>query len=1030
MNRKDFTRIFEGLRKSLIIASLVCFGTALMAQSTITGKVSDANGALAGVTVAVKGTNTGVLTNSDGVYSVSVPNSNATLVFSLLGFVTQEIALGGRTVIDVNMQEQLEQIDEVVVVGYGTNSKRNLTSSVSTVDVSKMTNLPVASITDALAGRTAGIIVTQSGGGPGQYSSISIRGGGTPIVVIDGFISPYQDFINLNTNDIESMSILKDASSTAVYGARAGDGVLVVKTKGGVKGLRLDYGFNANWSQSTNLPKKLNSYERALLDNTVREMYKLDPLCETDELEKFRTGSDPYNYPDTDWQKVVLKDFAPEYKHSVSLRGGSDVNKFHVSFQAFDQQSLYRENSDWLKRYNVMMNENVELKEIGLRLNLGLNGYITNQRQPNMRRGDVWGHIQMFPTNRAAYNKFGQFTGSAASPAVDAAEDSGYNRTDIKAITGLFNAEWDVYGVKGLKLKFSGNYRVESNNNKVWTKIADTYDLDGNRVTPSTNVSLSYTNRDFREFTMQYFADYKRSFGKDAHNVSATFGYEGNYAFNRVFSAGRKEYVFMIDQMGAGPSGTMENSGSEAEQGRAGFIGRLAYDYKRKYYVEGSLRHDGSDLFPKDRRWGTFFAGSVGYAVSEETFFAPLKEKNILNFLKLRASYGETGLDSGVGRFSYLSSYGLADRGYVVDGKIVPTFSEGALVNENISWYTRNTTNFGIDFSSLNERLSGSIDYFYIKTTGYLTSPSNVGYTDPLGLSLPTVKSNGEHRRAGFEFALAWKDRIGDLHYEVGGNFTWFDQLVAVAWNEDLASQKNPYRRQVQQTGYHSIGYLNSGFYQNSDEVMNSPHRESSSNLVAGDVRYVDANGDGQIDAQDQRRIGKNQMPRGNYGININLRYKGFFANILFQGATSRDIMLYGHLMGHHTAGYTVFYQYQLDYWTPDNRNALFPRIAMNGNVNGNNNLYDISGKDASSDFWLIQGRYFRLKSAQIGYDFREKLLSRLKWIHKLELVLSGQNLFTLSPATKYGIDPETGNVNGEGYPVQRVYALSLNIGF
>jgi len=379
-------------------------------------------------------------------------------------------------------------------------------------------------------------------------------------------------------------------------------------------------------------------------------------------------------------------------------------------------------------------------------------------------------------------------------------------------------------------------------------------------------------------------------------------------------------------------------------------------------------------------------------------------------------------LDSGVGRFSYLTSYGLTERGYVLDGSIVPTFSEGALVSDAITWYSRNTFNVALDFSTLGERLGGTVEYFYMKTKGYLTSPSNVNYTDPLGLSLPQIKSDGEHRRDGFELSLSWKDKAGNLNYEIGGNLTYFDQLVAVAWNEDLASQKNPYRRAVQQTGYWGFGYQNLGYYQSSDDVLNSPRLESSVNLVAGDIKYKDANGDGFIDSSDQRRIGKNGFPRGNYGIYADLSYKGWSANILFQGATSRDMYIED-VVRSTSIQASMVYPYQQDYWMPDNRNALYPRPLVNSATNNNNN-------DQTSDFWLVNGRYFRLKTLQIGYDLRAKLLRNIKWLYKMEVVLSGQNVFTLSPATKYGFDPENGSTNNYDYPMERTYAISLNIGF
>lgn len=997
--------------------------------TVITGRIIDEFGEpVIGANVLVKNeSGLGTTTDMDGKFSLDLKDiKDPVLVVSFIGYTSQEIVVGGKKIFNITLKEDSKALEEVVVIGYGTNSKRNLTSAVSTVDADKMKNVPVSNVTDALAGRAAGLIVTQAGGGIGKKSTISIRGGGQPLVVIDGFVSEYDDFVNLNSDDIESMSVLKDAAAAAVYGARAGDGVLVIKTKNGLKGLRVDYSFNQSWAEPTFLEKKLDSYQRALMDNTVRDLYNLEPRWTEEEVEKYRTGSDPYNYPNVDWQKLMLRNFTPDSRHSLAVRGGSDINKFYVSFQAYDQSSMYKADTEWFKRYNARINEVSDFKDLGLKLTFGVDAYINTQQSPRSTYSDgygyTWGHIQNKSPMELAVNQNGQYYVGPDNPMVEVSPESGYSKWDYKMFMGLFNAEWSVKGVEGLKLKVGGNYRYFMSDSKLWNKTAPQYDLNGVKG-PDATVSLTYNTGSARMWTTQYFADFNRSFLDETHNVSATLGFEQTYSFYRGFNALRKNYIFMIDQIGAGPSDSMENGGSESEFGRAGLVARASYNYKKKYFVEGSLRHDGSDLFPKDRRWGNFYAGSLAWAISEESFFQPLKDRNILNYFKVRATYGETGLDNGVGSFSYLTSYNLAERGYVLGGSIVPTFSEGNLISPDITWYTRSTFDIGFDFNSLGERLAGSFDYFYMKTTGYLTSPSNVNYTDPLGLSLPKVKSDGEHRRAGYEFALSWKDHVGDFNYEVGANFTYFDQLVSTAWDEDLASQKNPYKRLVQQKGFYTNGYTNLGYYQNSDQVLNSPRLESSSNLVAGDIQYKDMNGDGFIDSNDQWRIGKNSFPRGNYGIYANLSYKGFSLNMLFQGATSRDMYLDDVVRGQSTSGYSIVYPYQLDYWMPDNRDAKYPRIAMNSNVNGNNNYQ-------TSDFWLTNGRYIRLKSLQLGYDFRKTLLKDVKWLYKCQVVLSGQNLFTISPATKYGFDPETGSTNNYDYPVQRVYAVSLNLGF
>lgn len=660
------------------------------ANTVVTGTIVDDFGEpVIGANVLVKDQpGIGTTTDMRGKFSLDLKDIKApVLVISFIGYTTQEVVVGGKTTLNITLKEDSKALEEVVVIGYGTNSKRNLTSAVSTVDASKIKNIPVANVTDALAGRAAGLIVTQSGGGLGKRSTVSIRGGGTPIVVIDGFVSEYDDFVNLNSDDIESMSILKDAAAAAVYGARAGDGVLVVKTKGGLKGLRVDYSFNQSWSEPTYLEKKLNSFERASFDNTVRDMYGLERRWTDEELDKYRTGSDPYNYPNVDWQKVMLRNFAPENKHSLAVRGGSEFNKYYVSFQAYDQGSMYKGSAESYKRYNIRMNESSEFKDLGLTLNFGLDGYIENMKTPRSQYSSgywaTWGHIQNKSPMELDRNKEGQIYIGYDNPLAEISSESGYYKSDVKMVNGLFNAEWKVIGVEGLKLKVSGNYRFGMFDSKSWVKTAPQYDLDGNKG-PDYPVSLSYNTGSYRQWTMQYFADYNRSFLDETHNVSATIGYEQNYSFYRGFNALRKNYIFMIDQMGAGPSDTMENGGSESEAGRAGLVARAAYNYKKKYYIEGSLRHDGSDLFPKDRRWGNFFSGSAAWAVSEESFFQPLKDRNILNFFKARISYGQVGLNA-VSPFSYLTSYNLQERGYVVDGKIVPTFSEGALISDDIS---------------------------------------------------------------------------------------------------------------------------------------------------------------------------------------------------------------------------------------------------------------------------------------------------------------------------------------------------------
>lgn len=406
-----------------------------------------------------------------------------------------------------------------------------------------------------------------------------------------------------------------------------------------------------------------------------------------------------------------------------------------------------------------------------------------------------------------------------------------------------------------------------------------------------------------------------------------------------------------------------------------------------------------------------------------------LVEKNIFNSLKLRASYGQTGLDSSAGRFAYLTSYSLNNQAYVINGKYVPGFSEGSLPSPDLTWYTTRQTDIGFDFASLNNRLYGSFDYFYYSTKGYLQSPTGESYLNTsIGIGLPRVKSDSEFRREGWELQLGWRSNVGDLKYDISGNFTYFDQLWALNRSESESSYMNPYTRQQQQKGYYGVMLKNLGYYKNADDVLNSPGLVSGLNsgyLTAGDIKYQDTNGNGKIDGGDQRRLGKASMPRGQFGINMNFQYKGFYLSMLFQGSTNFGMYIPGSAaMQTGQAGtLPVAFDYQTDTWTPNNRDAKYPRLMANTSLNSNNNYQ-------GSDFWLINGAYLRMKDFQFGYDLKHSLLRSVAWLSRAKVGISGQNIFTISQATKFGLDPENSSAENYGYPVERVIAFTINLGF
>ena len=704
-------------------------------NGTCTGIVTDQNGeTVIGASVVVKGTTNGTISGLDGDFSIPSVKKGDVIIITYVGYVSQEIVWDGKPM-KVILKEDSKTLDEVVVVGYGTTSKRKTTSAVSQVKADDIAKVPVPNITQSLAGRAPGLIVTQSGGGVNAKASISIRGGGTPLYVIDNIICEERDFQNLNPEDIDQMSILKDASATAVYGARAANGIVMVTTKTGKTGkLNVDYSFNYTLSQPADLQDKVDSYTAANYVNRGLEYDGRAPQYTLEDLELFRNGKDPQGHANVDWQDITMRNFAPEMRHNLTLTGGSETMKIYTGLGYYNQESIYRTNSNNMQRYNFRTNMEATLKNIGLKVAAGVDAYIVDLNEPATASGrgyyTTWSHIQNKRPWEPAYNQFGQiYSGTTDNALVDISNEGGYYKESKSSVRGNLNLEWAVPWIEGLTLKALGSYTIANDRNKSWNKSAQTYDWEGNPAT-ANKPSLSKETYYHRNFNTQFFADYARTFN-NVHTIGATFGMEASGQDYDNSGLSRKEYIFDVDQIGSGPVETMENwSGEGVGYRRAALIGRLKYDYAAKYMAEANIRYDGSDYFPSGKRWGAFFSGSVAWAASEEKFWSDWGLKKIFDQFKLRASYGEIGQDfldlNGdyvADRFAYVSSYTLYTRGAFLGEKWYPSFSEGALISPDMTWYTTKDFNLGIDFSSLNSRLSGSLDYFAKVTTGYLATP-------------------------------------------------------------------------------------------------------------------------------------------------------------------------------------------------------------------------------------------------------------------------------------------------------------------
>jgi TonB-linked SusC/RagA family outer membrane protein len=984
----------------------------------VKGLVKDSTGVgLPGVTVTVKGMKgIGISTDGDGKFSLKVPE-NATLIFSLIGY--ESIEKQAASSITVTLKPLNNNLDEVVVQAYGTTTKRKTTSAISTLDMASVAPLPVQSINDAVAGRVPGVIVTASNGAPGTKSGILIRGQ-SPIFVIDNIVRSANDFSNLNPNDIESYSILKDAGATAVYGNQGANGVVLVTTKRGKDGLtNINYAFNQIFSQPTLFPERINSYEQALAKNKLYAYEGRSPFRSAADLEKLRTGSDPFNFPNTDWQALTMKNFAPEMRHDLSVTSGTKKLTYYAGLSYYDQGSILKTDNNYNKRTTYRLNTTSEFEKINLKVTAGLDGFIESNTQPGAGYSAIYSHIQNRLTDQLAVNEFGLPTTQPDNPVRELDPKSGYNKSLAKILNANLGLEYAAHFLDGLRFKFNGAYTTYNNVGKNWNYLAPAYNLNSTVPIFGNPPSLSVSQGQGSTMTLQGYVLYNKTFGD--HSIDFTGVAERQQDEASSINGSRVNYQIIFDQLVAGPSLNQTLGGGESEAARAALLGRLTYTYKSRYTIEGSVRRDGDYLFVPGKQWGTFYALSGNYIISDEPFMKSLKDKHIVDFLKLRGSYGVLGDKTGVAAFGYVPSYSINAQAYVINGNVVQGTSEpGTLPSSTYSWQTIGNRDLALEIGTLNNRLNATFDYFYTRRTGFVTSDPRFAST--LGIGLPQINFiDGATRTEGFDFNVNWSSSIRDFTYKIGVNFTRFNSLTERSAADDDAALKNPYTRTTNTVGsFLQTGYLNSGFYTDNSQLLTGARRITSINVGAGDLRYQDLNGDGQLNGDDFRRIGSNTTPRTNYGITLDLGYKGFSFSAVVQGSGKRDRYIGNIIQGADPQGLFT-YDFQSDYWRPDNTDALFPRAVSQTAVNGGNNF-------TGSDFWLIQSRYVRLKYVQLGYDFKKGVFKKLPF-ESLRLFASGTNLLTSAKSQKYFIDPES-DTNNYGYPIQRTFSLGLNVGF
>lgn len=991
----------------------------------VTGRVTGSDGApLGNVSVVVKGSTTGVTTDANGSFSINVPNEKAVLVFSSVGFQIQELTVGNRKNIEIVLLPAVSELEDVVVVAYGTQKKQTITGSIASVKGEQLTAAPLASTANTLAGRLPGLISLQSSGQPGSdAASLSIRGFGGALVIVDGIES---SFNNIDANQIESITILKDGAAS-IYGARAGNGVILVTMKRGKAGKpTITLNSSKTLQGITVMPKPASSgqYAEMKSEEWLQSGRPADQVPFTEEqIQKYYDGADPL-YPNTNWYDELIRDWAPQQQHNLSVRGGSDKIKYYGSIGFLDQQTIWKKNGGDYKRYNVQSNIDAKILD-NLSLQIDISSIYESRKFPwrpqsagsNTVWQDYWATLPIYPATLPDPSKisFANGGGTGGAHVITNSEIAGYDNTESQSLKGTIALNYSLNAIEGLSAKAFVNILQGYSNNKHFTRpiqfytydpVSDTYTLAG---ALGSKASLSQVDNKNRIITGQFSLNYDHVFAQ-FHHIHALALYEAIDYNNDYISVGRINFLTpAIDQLFAGSTSGMVNNGSANEMGRKSYVGRINYSYKDKYLVETILRADASAKFPSNKRWGYFPGASVGWRLSEENFMSKIKS---LDDLKLRVSYGESGND-GVGNFQYLAGYQYGHI-YILDNNVQQGIVSTGLANPNLTWEKISIYNAGIDFSLWDKKLYGEGDIFYRKREG-IPATRVTTLPNTFGANLPPENINSLNDR-GFELRLGTSGMSKNFVWDVSGNISWsrakWDHYEEPEYSDSV--QQRVYKKSGRWTD-RQYGYLSNGLFTSQEQINGlkfDQDNQGNVSLRPGDIWYTDTNGDAILDWKDQVEIGKGTVPHWMFGFNGNLKYKGFDLSALFQGAFgyyNNIVLKHGELSP------AILYDLR---WTQENNdpNALVPRLggaATNG---------------LTSDYYYRKAGYVRLKAIAIGYNLPKQLLERIR-LNQVRVYVAGNNLITFDGLRKYGTDPEAPSGNaGYYYPQQRTITFGVNI--
>jgi TonB-linked SusC/RagA family outer membrane protein len=990
----------------------------------IHGKVTDEQGdALPGVNVVEKGTSNGTVTDSDGLYALTVSNENATVVFTFVGFVPKEVSVGNQATIDVSLNSDIQTLSEVIVVGYGTQKKINVTGSVSTVSSSDIEDRPVTSVANALQGKMAGVTVTAGTGQPGKnFGTINIRGIGTglggspaasaPLIIVDGVV--VQSLEVINPGDIANISVLKDAASAAIYGARASNGVILVTTKTGEKGhLKILYNVNGGLQSVIRTPDFVPSWQQAQLYNQALENEGIAPRWTDEDIQLFKDGTDATSgHPNTDWLDRFYTEPGYQQNHDLSLSGGDEKTTYRFSLGYLNQQGNVKKLS--YEKYNVRFNINSRFND-RLAMNANLAYLYAPFSEPLSSR---WGGFtdMLYVLNRISNTVPEKWPNGAYGYVTDGnplawLDAPSVNRTQNYTINGNVGLDWSP--IQGLHLKPSLGYRSEINQQKAF--VAETQFYTGGPIGAPLNPTLYFGPTNLSQSSgkttytiLQLLAEYQKSIGN--HHLGLVAGASQEQSHFEYFSAYRQGFLnTSLTELNAAPVTGQSTSGTANEWALQSVFGRLSYDYNDKYLFEANLRYDGSSRFAKGKKWGAFPSFSLGWVISNEGFFDPLHD--VVSTLKLRASWGRLGNQQISNYPTYATVAGGQNYsfGQVLSSGIAPT----AGANADIQWESTEISGVGLDASFIEDKLSVSIDYFN-KQTNDILMVLPVSATFAL---TPPYQNAGAMRNKGVELTLGFRENIGNVKLDVNGNVSYVKNEVTDLKGTGPIINGNTFY-DVGHPFQSLYGYKALGIYQSADEVAGSAVINSA--VGPGDIKYEDVNKDGVINADDRMYLGT-YFPKVTYGLTAAAHWKGFDVSLFLQGAggvKANGANLIGQVGPDVQKPTSVF----LDAWTHENHSTSFPRLWYTYPQNDPNST--------PSSFWVKNASYLRLKSVVIAYNFPSKLFGKKSAVSGVKIYYSGQNLLTFSKFYKW-IDPEVGASASFGaYPQVMVNSLGLNVTF